>query len=422
MKYISIDTNHLNIEQEKLEKYYRQNENKLKQNIPSYWDDREGVLGWTDLDTLSDKENLRKIEEKALEIRKKADIFVIVGVGGSNQGARAITCALDVSDKPEIVYLGNNLSASTIKKTLKILEGKSVYAQIIAKNFATLEPGLAFRILRDYMEKTYSKEELATRFIVTGTEGERLDEMAQEEGYMFLEFPKSVGGRFSVLSNVGFLAMAVSGISIREVLQGAKDMREHLNSQAVVGNEAYQYAFIRDYFYEQGKKIEILGYFEPKLMYLGKWWIQLFAESEGKGLFVSQCCYSEDLHSMGQYIQDGPPILFETVLNIESAVCRMRVADSQIDDGFDYLNGKDVHDINQAALQATIKAHSEGQVPVCVISIPELTAYYMGQLFYYFEVACYASAVLLDVNPFNQPWVEAYKTAMFGLLKNKKTG
>ena len=199
-------------------------------------------------------------------------------------------------------------------------------------------------------------------------------------------------------------------------------MESYIKEEAIEKNPAYQYALIRNYLYEQGKKVEILSYFEPELTYLGKWWIQLFAESEGKdgkGLFVSQCCYSEDLHSMGQYIQDGPAILFETVLTVEKAIEQMEVPKSSIEDGFDYLNGKDVHEINQAALKATIKAHSEDKVPVCVISIPELTPYYMGQLFYFFEMACYISATVLGVNPFDQPGVEAYKRAMFSILKNK---
>lgn len=420
MNYIGTHTSYLNLEKEVLKKCWHENKERLKEGIKCYKEDPNGVLGWTDLEALSREETLKRIEEKAEEIRRKADVFIIVGVGGSNQGARAIIHALADDSKPEIIYLGNNLSAATIKKTFEKLKGKSIYAQIIAKNFATIEPGLAFRLLRDYMSKCYSKEELATRLIVTGTEGERLDEMAQEEGYMFLEFPTTVGGRFSVLSNVGLLAMAVSGLSIREVLQGAKDMQGYLDTVACEENPAYQYALIRHYLYGKGKKIEILSYFEPEFMYFGKWWIQLFAESEGKdgkGLFVSQCCYSEDLHSMGQYIQDGPAILFETLLQVKEPIAHMNVPVSEIEDGFNYLDYKDVHEINQAALQATVKAHSEGGIPVCVIQMPALNAYYMGQLFYYFEMACYASAVLLGVNPFDQPGVEAYKTAMFGILK-----
>lgn len=422
MKYISLNGDYLNIGQETLDKYYNQYEKVLKEKIVGYELDGEGVLGWTNLERLSNPETFKIIKEKAQEIKEEADVFIIVGVGGSNQGARAIIHALGEERKPEIMYLGNNLSAASIKKTLKYLEDKSIYAQIIAKNFATLEPGLAFRILRDYMGKRYTKEELSRRFILTGTQGERLDEMAKEEGYLFLEFPKTVGGRFSVLSNVGLLPMAVSGISIDEVLQGAKDMESYIKEEAIEKNPAYQYALIRNYLYEQGKKVEILSYFEPELTYLGKWWIQLFAESEGKdgkGLFVSQCCYSEDLHSMGQYIQDGPAILFETVLTVDKPIDQMDVPKSSIEDGFDYLNGKDVHEINQAALKATIRAHSEDKVPVCVISIPELTPYYMGQLFYFFEMACYISATVLGVNPFDQPGVEAYKKAMFSILKNK---
>lgn len=419
MAFITINTNYSGIETTQIEQQLKNNEAKVAGLLGSYKQDTDQVLGWMDIEVLAEENHIHRIEEKAKAIREDGEVFIIVGVGGSNQGARAAIEALGDTRGTQILYLGNNLSPNYIKKVLTQIEGKSLYINVIAKNFETLEPGLGFRVLRDYMEKVYSKEELAKRIIVTGTDGAILEEFGQEEGYMFLPFPKDVGGRFSVLSSVGLLPIAVSGIDIRVLLKGALDMKDHMNAVAVAENEAFKYAAVRDYLYKHNKQIEIMGYFEPELMYFSKWWVQLFGESEGKdskGLFVTDCSFSEDLHAMGQFIQEGTPTLFETFLNVEETGDGLAVPKSRIVDGFEYLEGKDIKEINKAAYTATVQAHSEGNIPVCIINIPELTPYYMGQLFYFFEIACYASATLLEVNPFDQPGVEAYKVNMFKTL------
>lgn len=419
MAFITVDTNYLDIETIEIERYLKTNEEKIVGLLESYKQDLHQVLGWMDIEALAKESHVCTIEEKANEIKENGEVFIVVGVGGSNQGARAAIEALSDKTDIEILYLGNNLSAHYIKKILAQIEGKSLYINVIAKNFETLEPGLGFRILRDYMESVYTKEECAKRIIVTGTEGAMLEEMSKEEGYLFLPFPKDVGGRYSVLSSVGLLAIAVSGIDIRTLLKGALDIKIHMTKKAPNKNEAFKYAAIRNQLYKQNKQIEIMSYFEPELMYFSKWWVQLFGESEGKnskGLFVTDCCFTEDLHAMGQFIQEGAPMLFETFLKVENTRYGLEMPKSRIRDGFEYLEGKNIKEINEAAYTATVQAHSEGKIPVCIIHIPELTSYYIGQLFYFFEIACYASALLLEVNPFDQPGVEAYKVNMFKTL------
>jgi glucose-6-phosphate isomerase len=378
------------------------------------------VLGWIDIDKLADEALLKKIEEKAREIREKAEVFVLIGVGGSNQGARAVIKA--VGDRQvEVIYAGNNLSPNYLKKVLEDIKGKSLYVNVIAKNFATLEPGIVFRVIRHYMEETYGLEEAGKRIIATGSlNGSSLELLGKEKGYTLMPFPLDVGGRYSVLSAVGLLPMAVSGVDIRSLLQGARDIKKVIHQQPSESNPAVLYAAIRNTLLSKGFSIEILAFFEPLFEYFSKWWVQLYGESEGKkgrGIFPSACSYSEDLHSLGQYIQEGQRLIFETFLNLGQQGSYIIPHEEGDKDGFQYIDGKDFAYLNKTAYEATVKAHTEGGVPCLILNVPELTAYYLGQLFYFFQYACYLSGSLLGVDPFDQPGVEAYKTNMFYKLR-----
>ena len=363
---------------------------------------------------------LEEIKNKAEEVRKDADVFIIVGVGGSNQAARAMIEALKSKSKtPQILYAGNTLSAHYVKDILKQLEGKSVYINVIAKNFETLEPGSHFRILRNYMKKRYTKEEMAKRIILTGTQGSRLEEIAKENNYMFLQFPERIGGRYSAFSPVGLFPIAVAGLDIDLFLEGLSDMEKKLGEEQEE-NTAIEYAVIRNLLYQKGYDIEMLTAFEPQFTYFTKWWIQLFGESEGKelkGIFPAAAIYSEDLHSMGQYMQDGRRNLLETFLCVNSVSEKVAIdTDRDFKDGFDYLEDKDLDQINKIAEKATWDAHLLGGVPCIKIEIDKINEKTFGILFYFFMMACAVSGKLLGVNPFDQDGVEAYKHSMFKAL------
>ncbi len=355
---------------------------------------------------------------KADEIRKSADAFVLVGVGGSNQAARAVIKALQRPGTPEIIYAGNTLSAPALQKVLRQLNDKrSIYINVIAKNFETLEPGSHFRVLRKYLERRYTKEGAAQRIILTGTYGSRLEEIAKENGYTFLEFPVPVGGRYSVLTPVGLFPMAVAGIDIPLLLQGALRMKELLQGD---DHPAIQYAALRQTLYRQKFDIEVLASFEPQLEYYAKWWVQLFGESEGKekqGVFPTAVNYSEDLHSLGQYMQDGRRNLMETFLSVGEPDGSVVVEpDPGFGDRFDYLDNMDFLEINRAAEAATIRAHFEGGVPCFRLLLPRLDEFSFGQIFYFFMIACAISGKTAGINPFDQEGVEAYKLSMFRML------
>lgn len=375
-------------------------------------------LGWLDISEWAGETAISNIMEKAERVRRNADVFVLVGVGGSNQAARAVIKALQNDNGPEILYAGNNISAHYVRQLLKKLKDKSVYINVIAKNFETLEPGIGFRVLREYLEGRYG-EEANKRITLTGTRGSRLDEIARDNGYDFLTFPDNIGGRYSVLSDVGLFPMAVAGIDIKLLAQGAKDMQSYLHECDPKENIALRYATYRNLLLEKGYDIEMMAFFEPQLHYFSKWWIQLFAESEGKdnkGIYPVSVNYSEDLHSVGQYVQDGQKIIFETFIDVIEQNESVILTKDHIDDKFDYLNDKDFWDINKAAFEATIYAHSDSGIPCLKIILPSLNEYYFGQMFYMFEFACYVSGSILGVNPFDQPGVENYKGYMFNKL------
>ncbi len=374
-------------------------------------------LGWLDTGKWADAKTVEFIEKLAETIRKDADIFVLIGVGGSNNAARSVIEALQKDGSPEILYSGNTLSPYALTRMLKKLEGKSVYIDCIAKNFETLEPGSSFRIIRKFLYKQYGQD-AARRIIATGTRGSSLEKLCTDNGYTFVDFPPDIGGRYTAITNVGLLPMAVAGISIRELIQGAGDMQRSLRTEGTTSNSAYRYACLKHIFYNNGYKIEMLSSFEPQFRWFNKWWIQLFAESGGKdnkGIFPVAGEFSEELHSVGQFIQDGEPVIFETFLTTEKQTDSLIIDSDGKNDNFDYLNGKDFHDINQAAYTATIKAHSE-KLPCMTIQIDRVDAYQFGQLFYFFQFACYLFCRLMGVNPFDQPGVEAYKKWMFEAL------
>ena len=373
--------------------------------------------GWLDTEEWAGEENIKRLEEIAKEIRENADAFVLIGVGGSNNAARSVIEALRRDDAPEIIYAGNTLSPDAMNCMMKKLEGKSIYIDCIAKNFETLEPGSAFRILRKYMEKTYGGE-AGKRIIATGTVGSSLETLCTKCGYTFLEFPLNVGGRYTAMTNVGLLPMAVAGIDIRELVKGARDMQIRVHEESAEKNIAYQYAFLRNLYYKEGYRVEMLSSFEPQFRFFYKWWIQLFAESEGKdnkGVFPVAGEFSEELHSVGQFIQDGSPIMFETFLDVKKQNASLIVEPDEKEDYFDYLDGKDFWEINKAAYHATVTAHSK-KLPCMTFELDELDAYHFGQLFYFFQFACYLSCKIMGVNPFDQPGVEAYKKWMFEAL------
>lgn len=375
-------------------------------------------LGWFNVDEWAGEEELESISDLAKEIRRDADVFVLIGVGGSNNAARSVIEAFPDSDGPEIVYAGNSLSPWSFEQIMRKIRGKSVYIDCIAKNFQTLEPGSAFRVLREYLYETYG-DGAAKRIIATGSRNSLLENICREHGYTFLEFPQNVGGRYTAVTAVGLLPMAVAGIDIRALARGAADMAAELTKHKGVDQTAYRYAVARNLYEREGYRMEMLASFEPQLHWFYKWWIQLFAESEGKdnkGLYPISGEFSEELHSVGQFLQDGSPVIFETFLHLRQPEASVVLHPDQcVRDEFDYLNGKNFRDINEAAYGATLKAHSE-KLPCMVLEINELTPYSFGQLFYFFMYTCYVSAGILGVNPFDQEGVEAYKQRMFRAL------
>ena len=374
-------------------------------------------LGWFSVDEAAGPERVDFLLEQAGRVRADADAFVVIGIGGSNQAARAVVKALRPENGPAILWAGNTISACETARLLKELDGyQSVYIDCIAKNFETLEPGISFRVLRRYLEQRYGQAEAAKRIFATGTPGSTLHQLCIDNGYTFLTFPERIGGRYSVGSDVGLFPMAVAGVDVKALVQGMRDMRDQLRAAPAGENLALRYACLRKWMLEQGLSLEMLAFFEPRLDYFAKWWIQLFAESEGKdgtGLYPVVSSNSEDLHSIGQFIQQGSPILFETFVTVRARDASVVLPATDKKDYFDYLTGRDFWDINDTARQATMRAHSEGGIPCLELSIPAIDAHTLGELFYFFLFSCYLSCKLVGVNPFNQPGVESYKGYMF---------
>lgn len=384
------------------------------QSLPARYAD---VLGWMDCAEATEG-CVQAVKEKAAEWREMADTLVVVGVGGSNQAARGVIDALGTQGGLDVIWAGNTLSAWELSRILQSLEGRSVAMHVIAKNFETLEPGSHYRVLRNWMEQRYGAEEMARRVVLTGTEGSRLHEMAKERGHLFLPFPKPIGGRYTAFTAVGLLPIAAAGLDIDAYLQGGLDMQTLIAAQD--DNPAFRYAAWRNALLADGFDTEMLVSFEPRFERLARWWRQLFGESEGKdgkGIFPAYSMYSEDLHSIGQYVQGGPRRLMETFVCVEEdGACVPVPADRASRDGFDYLEGRDFTFINRAAQKATLQAHSEGGVPCARFIVERADEYAFGQLYYTFMAACAVSGCLLGVNPFDQEGVENYKRSMFAIL------
>ncbi len=383
-------------------------------------------LGWIDLPVDYDKDEFARIKKAAEKIRSDSDVLLVVGIGGSYLGAKAACDFLggpfyNMTEKPQIIFCGNNISPNYLNAVLKTIEGKDVSVNIISKSGTTTEPAIAFRILKNYVEEKYGKEEAKSRIYATTDKARgALKNLADEEGYQTFVVPDDVGGRYSVLTAVGLLPIAVSGADIDAMMQGAADAREMYMSADLKDNECYQYAAIRNILLQKGKTIEMLVNYEPELQYFIEWWKQLYGESEGKdkkGIFPAGASFSTDLHSMGQYIQDGRRQLFETVLYVKNSKSDIEMTtDKDNVDGLNFLAGKTMDFVNKKAFEGTLLAHTDGGVPNLIVELEKLDEYTFGQLVYFFEKACGISGYLLGVNPFNQPGVESYKKNMFALL------
>ncbi|MGE7689341.1 glucose-6-phosphate isomerase [Lysinibacillus sp. NPDC097214] len=385
--------------------------------------------GWLHLPLENQENLLNSIQCVAGEIKLQADVLVVVGVGGSFLGARAIQDALTPyfgqhRNGIEVVYVGQNMSGAYIKQLLESLATKEVYVNVISKSGTTMEPALAFRVIRSFMNQRYG-EEAKNRIIVT-TDAKRgvLKQIADDADYRQFVIPENIGGRYSVLTPVGLLPVAVAGINIGQLLEGAKEAAIKLKNEQLETNEAYRYAVIRHALYSKGYQIEMLASFEPALAKFHDWWKQLFGESEGKdkkGLYPTTVNFSTDLHAIGQFIQDGSPIIFETLLHFHDITddCRVPYVEKN-EDKLNYLSSRTFNEINAISKQGTALAHAEGGVPVIQLELARLDAYHLGYLIYFFMKACAMSAYLLNVNPFDQPGVEAYKKKMLELLNEQK--
>ncbi|OAT80470.1 glucose-6-phosphate isomerase [Bacillus sp. MKU004] len=388
-------------------------------------------LGWVDLPVDYDKEEFSRIQKSAEKIKNDSDILLVIGIGGSYLGARAAIEMLNHSfynalpkekrSTPQVLFLGQNISSTYMKDLMDLLEGKDFSINVISKSGTTTEPAIAFRIFRKMLEEKYGVEEAQKRIYATTDKSKgALKTLANDEGYETFVVPDDVGGRYSVLTAVGLLPIAVSGVEIEQMMKGAAEAREDFSKSELTENPAYQYAAVRNVLYNKGKTIEMLINYEPGLQYFSEWWKQLFGESEGKdqkGIFPSSANFSTDLHSLGQYVQEGRRDLFETVIKVQEPRHELKIekADSDLD-GLNYLAGETVDFVNNKAFEGTLLAHTDGGVPNLIVEIPAMDAYTFGYLVYFFEKACAMSGYLLGVNPFDQPGVEAYKVNMFALL------
>ena len=388
-------------------------------------------LGWIDLPVDYDKDEFARIKKAAAKIQSDSDVLLVIGIGGSYLGARAAIEFLthsfyNVLDKgtrktPQIFFVGNSISSKYIKDLQDVVRDKDFSINIISKSGTTTEPAIAFRVFKEMLIEKYGKEEANKRIYATTDKAKgALKNLANQEGYESFVVPDDVGGRFSVLTAVGLLPIAVSGADIDKLMEGAASGRKKALETPYEENPALLYASIRNILLRKGKHVEIVANYEPSLHYVSEWWKQLFGESEGKdqkGIFPAAVDLTTDLHSMGQFIQDGARIMFETVINVEESPEEVVLKEEEIDtDGMNYLAGKNVDFVNKSDMNGTILAHTDGQVPNLKVNVPEQNEFYLGELFYFFEFACGISGYLLGVNPFNQPGVESYKRNMFALL------
>lgn len=428
---LKISLKNANVDVKEIMKYKSQVEN-IHKDLHRRSSDEDDFVGWLELPTNYDKEEFKRIQKAAKKIKKESDILVVIGIGGSYLGARAVIESLsntfvnmqsnETRKAPLILFAGNNLSPTYLNDLIEIIGDKDFSVNVISKSGTTTEPAIAFRIFREILENKYGIDEARSRIYVT-TDKERgaLKTLSDMEGYERFVVPDNVGGRFSVLTAVGLLPIAAAGIDIEKLMNGARIAQEKYADSNLKYNECYQYAVARNVLYNSDKNIEILVNYEPKMHYFIEWWKQLYGESEGKdrkGIYPSGVDYTTDLHSMGQYVQDGRRNLIETVINIKKPISNINInSDDDNLDGLNYLAGKDLDYVNKKAMEGTILAHVSGGVPNIMITLDKLDEENLGQLIYFFELACGMSGNILGVNPFNQPGVEEYKKNMFKLLE-----
>lgn len=430
MENIKVNFDNAKIFEKKVMKYSKQVA-EIHKKLHEKANDEKEFCGWINLPTEYDKEEFTRIKKAARKIQADSDILLVIGIGGSYLGARAVIESLNntfynMQDKeqrktPQILYVGNSLSPNYLTDLVNYIGDKDISINVISKSGTTTEPAIAFRIFREIMENKYSLKEARSRiYVTTDSKKGALKELAEKEKYETFVIPDNVGGRYSVLTAVGLLPIAASGINIDELMEGARIAQDRYSDENLKYNECYKYAALRNVLYEEEKNIEILVTYEPKMHYFIEWWKQLFGESEGKeekGIYPSGAEFTTDLHSLGQYIQEGRRNLFETVINIENPENDITLKKEEDDmDNLNYLSGRTLDYVNKKAMQGTIAAHVEGDVPNIVVNIDKLDANNMGQLIYFFELACAMSGSILGINPFNQPGVEKYKTNMFKLL------
>ena len=431
MMNLKLNLKNTGIDQKAIMKYKEKVE-QIHQDLHSRANDQKDFVGWLNLPTNYDKEEFERIKMVAEKIKEDSEVLIVIGIGGSYLGARAVIESLtntfdnmlseEKRKHPQILYVGNNLSPNYINDLIEVLGTKDFSVNVISKSGTTTEPAVAFRIFREMLENRYGIEEARSRiYVTTDKEKGALKTLANSEGYETFVIPDNVGGRYSVLTAVGLLPIAVAGIDIDKLMEGARTAQSKYEDPNLKYNICYQYAVIRNILYKLYKNTEILVNYEPKMHYFIEWWKQLFGESEGKdllGIFPAGVDFTTDLHSMGQYIQEGRRNLFETVIRIEKSSSDIIIKEEEDNlDGLNYLAGKGLDYVNKKAMEGTIEAHVSGDVPNIVIELPTLTEETIGHLIYFFEKACAMSGMILGVNPFNQPGVEKYKTNMFKLLE-----
>ena len=430
MGNIKVNFDNAKYFEKKIMKYSEQVK-EIHKELHTKADDKNEFCGWLNLPTNYDKEEFEKIKKAAKKIQADSDILLVIGIGGSYLGARAVIESLNntfynLQDNnqrktPQVLYVGNSLSPNYISDLVNHIGDKDISINVISKSGTTTEPAIAFRIFREIMENKYSLKEARSRiYVTTDSEKGALKTLADKEKYTTFVIPDNVGGRYSVLTAVGLLPIATAGVNIDELMEGARIAQDRYSDENLKYNECYKYAVLRNLLYEDEKNIEILVTYEPKMHYFIEWWKQLFGESEGKeqkGIYPSGAEFTTDLHSLGQYIQHGRRNLFETVISIENPENDIELKREGDDmDNLNYLAGRTMDYVNKKAMEATIAAHVEGDVPNIVVNVDKLDANNMGQLIYFFELACAMSGSILGIDPFNQPGVEKYKTNMFKLL------
>lgn len=430
MNNVKLDYSNSGIKEKEMMTYAKQVA-EIHKRLEAEAENEDAFLGWLRLPTNYDKTEFSRIKKAAKRIIKNSDVLLVIGIGGSYLGARAVIEALthtfsnslskDKRKFPQIVYVGNNLNPNYINDVIDYIGDKEVSINVISKSGTTTEPAIAFRIFREFLENKYGLEEARKRiYVTTDKEKGALKKLATEEKYETFVIPDNVGGRYSVLTAVGLLPIATAGLNIDKLMDGARFAQEKYSDENVKYNDCYKYAVLRNMLYEKEKNIELLVTYEPKLHYFLEWWKQLFGESEGKelkGIYPSSAEFTTDLHSLGQYIQEGRRNLLETVLQIKKPNSNLTIPLDEDDlDGLNYLAGKDLDYVNKKAMEGTIEAHVSGEVPNILIQVDALNEEGIGHLIYFFEKACAMSGNLLGVNPFDQPGVEKYKKNMFRLL------